>query len=196
MQHHCKSSLLIVCPENQRKVKYISWILWCKESKIFSILKVVLARDTAISGNLSTRRFWFTNGMAGHAQNWVVNADYDHVKLTELRWVWERYWTNASFIPDNKWNEFFSFRGETLRFWDVSWIRFVAWLDLDQHAYWTMHETVCAYGDPAYSHRVHLQSPFREVVLTDDMKLFNASMSANRISVEWLFGDAITTLNS
>jgi len=30
-----------------------------------------------------------------------------------------------------------------------------------------------------------------EAVLTDDMKLFNASVSASRISVEWLVGDAI-----
>ena len=47
------------------------------------------------------------------------------------------------------------------------------------------------YRDPAYLHRVHLQSPLREPVLTDDMKLFNASMNACRISVEWLFGDVI-----
>ena len=47
------------------------------------------------------------------------------------------------------------------------------------------------YSNPAYPHRVHLQAPFREVVLIDDMKLFNASMSASRIAVEWLFGDII-----
>ena len=47
------------------------------------------------------------------------------------------------------------------------------------------------FGDPAYPHRVHLQSPFREAVHTDDMKLFHTAMSACRISVEWLFGDVI-----
>ena len=50
---------------------------------------------------------------------------------------------------------------------------------------------MCIYGDPAYPHRVHLQSAFREAVLTDDMKLFNASMRVCRIWVEWLFGDVI-----
>lgn len=61
--------------------------------------------------------------------------------------------------------------------------------DLEQRAFSTLHDPMCMYGDPAYPHRVHLQSPFREAVLTDDMKLFNASMSACRISLEWLFGD-------
>ena len=46
-------------------------------------------------------------------------------------------------------------------------------------------------GDPAYPHRVHLQSPFREAVLTDDIELFDASMSTSRISVEWLFGNVV-----
>ena len=46
-------------------------------------------------------------------------------------------------------------------------------------------------GDPAYPHRVHLQSPFREAVLTDDIELFDASMSTSRISVERLFGNVI-----
>ena len=30
---------------------------------------------------------------------------------------------------------------------------------------------------------------FREAVRTENMKLFNASMSASRIAVKWLFGD-------
>ena len=50
---------------------------------------------------------------------------------------------------------------------------------------------MCMHGDPAYPHWVHLQSSFREAVLRDDTKLFNASVSACRISVEWLFGDVI-----
>ena len=61
----------------------------------------------------------------------------------------------------------------------------------EQYAFSKLHEPMCMYGDPAYPLRVHLQSPFREAVLTDDMKLFHASMSACRISVEWLFGDVI-----
>ena len=63
--------------------------------------------------------------------------------------------------------------------------------DLGQHAFSTLNEPMSLYGDPAYPHRVHLQRPFREVVMTDEMKLFNASMSASRIAVEWLFGDVI-----
>ena len=63
--------------------------------------------------------------------------------------------------------------------------------DLEQHAFSTLHEPMCMYGDPAYPHRVHLQSPFREAVLADDMKLCNASMSACLILVEWLFGDVM-----
>ena len=59
--------------------------------------------------------------------------------------------------------------------------------DMEQHAFSTLHEPMCMYGDPAYPHRVHLQSPFREAVLSDDMKLLNASMSACRISVEYKF---------
>ena len=48
---------------------------------------------------------------------------------------------------------------------------------------------MCMYGDPAYPLRVHLQCPFRHGVLTDQMNAYNASMSAVRTSVEWLFGD-------
>ena len=50
---------------------------------------------------------------------------------------------------------------------------------------------LCLYGDPAYSLRVHLQAPFRNVVLTQQMEDFNSSMSAVRSSVEWLFSDVI-----
>ena len=44
-------------------------------------------------------------------------------------------------------------------------------------------------GYPAYPLRVHLQAPFRIVAPNQDMEDFNKSMSAVRISVEWLFGD-------
>ena len=42
-----------------------------------------------------------------------------------------------------------------------------------------------------YPLRVHLQCPFRHRVLIDEMKAYNASMSAVRTSVKWLFGDII-----
>ena len=50
---------------------------------------------------------------------------------------------------------------------------------------------LCLYGDPAYPLRVHLQAPFRNAVLTQQMEDFNNSMSAVRSSVEWLFSDVI-----
>ena len=50
---------------------------------------------------------------------------------------------------------------------------------------------MCPYGDPAYPLRVHLQAPFCIGILTRDMQIFNDSMSAVRVSVEWLFADII-----
>ena len=44
---------------------------------------------------------------------------------------------------------------------------------------------------PRYPLRVHLQAPFRNVVLTQQMEDFNNSMSAVRSSVEWYFSDVI-----
>ena len=52
-------------------------------------------------------------------------------------------------------------------------------------------QPMCIYGDPAYPLRLHLQTPFRNAVLTPDMQAFNDSMSAVRVSVEWLFGDIV-----
>ena len=39
--------------------------------------------------------------------------------------------------------------------------------------------------------RVHLQVPFREVPITPEMAAYNQSISAVRVSVEWIFGDVI-----
>ena len=50
---------------------------------------------------------------------------------------------------------------------------------------------LCVYGDPAYPMRVHLQAPFRNVVLTPQMVNYNKAMSSVRVSVEWLFGDIV-----
>lgn len=47
------------------------------------------------------------------------------------------------------------------------------------------------YGDPAYTLRVHLQCPFRNVQLNDHMKLFNSLMSSSRVLVEWLLEDIV-----
>ena len=48
----------------------------------------------------------------------------------------------------------------------------------------------CLYGEPAYPLRVHLQAPFRNAVLTQQMKDVNYSMSAIRSS-EWLSSNVI-----
>ena len=47
------------------------------------------------------------------------------------------------------------------------------------------------YGDPAYPHRIHLQSPYKGVNLTGAQKQFNRSMSAVRVCVEWPFGEIV-----
>ena len=47
---------------------------------------------------------------------------------------------------------------------------------------------IIIYGDPAYGSNDILSSPFKGAVLTDDQKKFNKTMSAIRVTVEWLFG--------
>ena len=64
---------------------------------------------------------------------------------------------------------------------------------LQQHAFSPAGSPMCIYGDPAYPLQVHLQAPFRITVPNQDMEDFNKSMSAVRISVEWLFGDIAST---
>ncbi len=55
----------------------------------------------------------------------------------------------------------------------------------------TTHEPLSIYGDPAYLLWVHLQAPCRDAVMTQQMQEFNASISAVRMSVEWLFGNTL-----
>ena len=62
--------------------------------------------------------------------------------------------------------------------------------DLERYAQVDGHP-MCAYGDPAYTQRVHLQAPFRNRPLTAEMEAFNESMSRVRVTVEWLFGDVV-----
>ena len=62
--------------------------------------------------------------------------------------------------------------------------------DLEQYAYCN-GQPMCLCGDPAYPLQVHLQVPFRNRQLTPAMEEFNKSMSAVRVSVEWIFGDII-----
>ena len=69
-------------------------------------------------------------------------------------------------------------------------------VDLERRVYSTNGQAMCVYGDPAYPLRIHLQAPYRGAQITEQMKLFNKSMSATRVSVEWLFGDIITAISS
>ena len=55
--------------------------------------------------------------------------------------------------------------------------------------------TLCIYGDPAYPLRPCFQAPFRGAVLTPDQQVRNKSIKEVRVSVEWIFGDIIITLN-
>ena len=52
-------------------------------------------------------------------------------------------------------------------------------------------QPMCLYGDPAYPLCLHLQKPYRNVVLTPAMQAYNKAMSNVRSSVEWLSGDII-----
>ena len=63
--------------------------------------------------------------------------------------------------------------------------------ELENFAFSPTGAEMCLYGDPAYPLRVHLQAPFRIGILTRDMQICNDSMSAVRVSVEWLFADII-----
>ena len=64
---------------------------------------------------------------------------------------------------------------------------------LEENAFLPDGRAVCLYGDPAYPHRVHIQAPFRNAEITERMREFNREMSSVRVSVEWLFGDIIST---
>ena len=52
---------------------------------------------------------------------------------------------------------------------------------------------MCVYGDPAYPLRIHLQAPYRQGCLTQQMEDYNKALSAVRVSVELLFRDIINS---
>ena len=65
--------------------------------------------------------------------------------------------------------------------------------DLQQFSFSPTGNPVCVYGDPAYPLRTHLQTPFRQAQLTQQMQAYNAAMSSVRVSVEWLYGEVINS---
>ena len=62
---------------------------------------------------------------------------------------------------------------------------------LQAHSFERAGNILCIYGDPAYPLSPHLQAPFRGNNLTNDQIGWNKSMSAVRVSVEWIFKDII-----
>lgn len=65
--------------------------------------------------------------------------------------------------------------------------------NLEQHAFSRNGQAMCLYGDPAYPLTLHLQNPFRYAILTPEMQAYNKSMSATRVSVEWVFGEVLNS---
>ena len=63
--------------------------------------------------------------------------------------------------------------------------------ELENFAFSLTGAKMCLCSDPAYPLRVYLQASFRVGILMRDMEIFNDSMSAVRVSVEWLFADII-----
>ena len=57
--------------------------------------------------------------------------------------------------------------------------------------HFTRRPAKCVWGSSIYPLHAHLQTPFRNAVLTQEMRLFNSTVSVVRISVEWLFGDIL-----
>ena len=50
-------------------------------------------------------------------------------------------------------------------------------------------QPMCVYGDL----RIHLEAPYRQGRLTQQMEDYNKAMSEVRVSVEWLFGNIINS---
>ena len=64
--------------------------------------------------------------------------------------------------------------------------------ELDTYSLSPSGHPLCIYGDPAYTHRAHLQCPFaRRAVLSPAKQAFNESMNQVRVSVKWVFGDIV-----
>ena len=66
--------------------------------------------------------------------------------------------------------------------------------DMWNFAFSSADKPVCVFGDPAYPLRIHLQAPYRQGRLTQQMEDYNKVMSTGRVSLEWLFGEIIKTI--
>ena len=52
---------------------------------------------------------------------------------------------------------------------------------------------VCVYGDPAHPLRIHLQAPYCQGHLTQQMEDYNKAMSEVQVSMKWFFEDIINS---
>ena len=66
--------------------------------------------------------------------------------------------------------------------------------DMGNFAFSSAGQPVCIYGDLAYPLQIHLQAPYCQGRLTQQMEDYNKAMSEVRVSMEWLFGDIIKFL--
>ena len=57
--------------------------------------------------------------------------------------------------------------------------------DVGNFAFSPAGQPMCFYGDPAYSLWIHLQAPYSQGRLTQQMEDYNKRV---RVSVEWFFG--------
>ena len=62
--------------------------------------------------------------------------------------------------------------------------------DVGNFAFSPAGQPMCFYGDPAYSLWIHLQAPYSQGRLTQQMEDYNKRV---RVSVEWFFGDIINS---
>ena len=65
--------------------------------------------------------------------------------------------------------------------------------DMGNFAFSPADQPMCVYGDLAYPLRIHLQVPYHQGRLTQQMEDYNKAMSAVRVSMEWLFRNIINS---
>ena len=124
------------------------------------------------------------------AGSWKVEQHYPEIKLS---------YSSHNFVLDHKVttivhtsNCFLNLSFSEGRKHDAAMLAESGLLQDPQHHAVSPHgHLMCLYGVPAYLHKVQLQQPFRNAVLTPQMQEYNARMSSVRESVEWLFGDIV-----
>ena len=65
--------------------------------------------------------------------------------------------------------------------------------DVGNFAFSLAGQPMCVYRDPAYPLRIHVQAPYHQGRLTQQMEDYNKAMGELRVYVEWLFGVIINS---